>query len=162
MVPVRIRGGAYVEHLPDLSCPQSRPQPSPQFLLNVTRSALNLLFQMDGLTFLLSRMADMTLIKLQGQDGRIEPVSSVPLGRNRVDALAFALRNLVAVGATEMYAKMYANCTITNGWNDYVTLYYVTTRYVVFRHSRLQVLKFCVGHGSVMTPGVPWRSSHAR
>lgn len=39
MVPIRIRGGASVEHLPDLACPQSlgRPQPSPHFLLNVTR-----------------------------------------------------------------------------------------------------------------------------
>lgn len=77
---------------------------------------------------LYGRMADMTLIKLQGQDGRIEPVVSVPPGRDRVDALGYALQNLVAVGATEMYANMYKNRTVTNQWADHVPLYYVTTR----------------------------------
>lgn len=75
-----------------------------------------------------NRMADMTLIKLQGQDGRIEPISSVPPGRDRIDALRYALQNVVALGATEMYATMYKNRTVTDAWADHVPLYYITTR----------------------------------
>ncbi|KZW03238.1 hypothetical protein EXIGLDRAFT_828605 [Exidia glandulosa HHB12029] len=111
MVPVRIRGGAFVEHQPTkFGCTGALSQPSPRFLLNVTR------------------MADMTLVKLQGQDGDITPAAAIPPGRDRVQALSVALKNIVAMGATEMYATMYANHTVRGQWTGTVPLRYVTTR----------------------------------
>ncbi|KZW03239.1 hypothetical protein EXIGLDRAFT_744090, partial [Exidia glandulosa HHB12029] len=113
IVPIRIRGGASVERQPtdsNSACPDPLSPPSPQFLLNVTR------------------MADMTLIKLQGQDGDISPAAAIPPGRDRVQALSDALRNVVAMGATEMYATMYGNQTLKGQWAGKVPLRYVTTR----------------------------------
>lgn len=75
-----------------------------------------------------SRLADMTLIKLQGPDGNIAPAVAIPPGRDRVSALSVALQNIAAMGATEMYAKIYENSSLTAQWAAHVPLNYVTTR----------------------------------
>ncbi|PCH33951.1 hypothetical protein WOLCODRAFT_148016 [Wolfiporia cocos MD-104 SS10] len=109
MVPIRITGGTAVTQLPEMTCPQ-RSQPSSHFLLNVTRQA------------------DMTVIKMQGPDGDLEPMSMVPDGQNRLQAFELALERLVATGATEMYATMYANSSVASQWTGSVPFTYTTMR----------------------------------
>lgn len=65
LIPIRIIGGETVVPNPDPSfqCPNgAESQPTPLFLLNVTR------------------LADMSFIKMQGKDGMLEPISYVPDG----------------------------------------------------------------------------------
>ncbi|EIM84198.1 uncharacterized protein STEHIDRAFT_112641 [Stereum hirsutum FP-91666 SS1] len=100
--PIRITGGVSVEPNPDtdFKCTNSgEAQPTQLFILNITR------------------IADMAFIKMQGKDGILEPISYVPNGTDRVFALQEALRTMVSVGATEMYAFQTSNSTVLSSYD---------------------------------------------
>ncbi|KZT67289.1 hypothetical protein DAEQUDRAFT_403616 [Daedalea quercina L-15889] len=71
-------------------------------------------------------MGDMSLIKMQGVDGVLEPISYVPNGTDRVYALQTALERMVATGATEMYATIDGNSSVH--WAQTVEYTYTTSR----------------------------------
>lgn len=86
-VPVRITGGLSMELLPSLSC-QDQAAPTPLFLANITR------------------LAEMGLEKSQGQDGKLEAISHIPDGANRIEAIELGIERMVSIAATNMYSTI--------------------------------------------------------
>ncbi|TFK34327.1 hypothetical protein BDQ12DRAFT_763589 [Crucibulum laeve] len=108
LIPIRITGGSSVQSLPSLPCPVRAPAP-PKFLLNVTR------------------IAEMAFIKMQGIDGKLEPINYVQ-NEDKVIALQMAIQRMVATGATNMYEIAYTNSTLTSKWSTEMPFTYTTTR----------------------------------
>ncbi|KAK4047938.1 hypothetical protein OIV83_005122 [Microbotryomycetes sp. JL201] len=110
-IPIRIIGGTSVVLSSDFGCLQS-DQPSAEWL--------------PHLTFL----SQMVLQKQQGQDGRLESVMLFQPNETvtRIEKLQEAITRMVSVGATEMYANLYAQLSNSSSTAAYPRdLYYYGT-----------------------------------
>ena len=109
--PIRITGGLYVSLFPSDSCQNTTSQPSPVFLTNVTR------------------LAGMALEKMQGQDGKLEAISYIPQGTDRIQALELGITRLVSVGATQMYSTIDALGGSNATWSNTQEYLFLTKRW---------------------------------
>jgi hypothetical protein len=109
--PIRIIGGLNVSLFPSYSCQNTTFQPNPLFLTNVTR------------------LAGMALEKMQGQDGKLEAISYIPQGTDRIKALELGITRLVSVGATRMYSTIDALEGSNATWSNTQEYLFQTKRF---------------------------------
>ena len=110
-VPIRITGGLSVSLFPSQPCENATSQPNPVFLTNLTR------------------VGGMSLEKMQGQDGKLEAISYIPQGTDRINALELGITRLVSVAATEMYSTIDALKGSNATWANTQDYLFQTDRY---------------------------------
>lgn len=70
----------------------------------------------------------MALEKMQGQDGRLEAISYIPQGTDRINALELSITRLVSVAVTEMYSTIDALKGSNATWSSTQDYIFQTTR----------------------------------
>jgi hypothetical protein len=89
----------------------------------------------------------MAIEKMQGQDGKLEAISYIPSGTNRISALEVGITRLVSVAATEMYTTIDALTGSNATWSGTEEYLFQTTRYRLGTSGRYRAL-------FILSPGI--------
>lgn len=88
----------------------------------------------------LTRLGGMGLEKMQGQDGKLEAISHIPDGQDRIEAIELGIERMISVAATDMYSTVDALVGSNATWAHSQTYFLQTQRFRLGVKGRYSVI----------------------